>query len=74
MHAHTFFCPVVAFETIQNNVQLHINTREDYKMRVGDKNGVHGGTVEIMTVSEIYKVAVSVFVSDSCHSTTDHYI
>jgi hypothetical protein len=34
---HIFFCPVVTFETIQNNMQLHINTREDYKMCVTDK-------------------------------------
>jgi hypothetical protein len=27
-----WFCPFVAFCIVQNNVQLHINTRADYSM------------------------------------------
>jgi hypothetical protein len=50
----------VAFEIILNNGQLQINTREGYKMHMGE-NGVYGGNMEIITrlISEIYKVSVS---------------
>jgi hypothetical protein len=38
---------------IQNNVGLHINTREYYKMYIG-KNGVHCGNAEIIpAITEI---------------------
>jgi hypothetical protein len=29
------FCPFVAIENIHDNVQVHINIREDYKMYMG---------------------------------------
>jgi hypothetical protein len=39
----------VAFETIQNNLRLNINTRED------------GGNGEIIAIGEIYKVPASIY-------------
>jgi spore coat polysaccharide biosynthesis protein SpsF (cytidylyltransferase family) len=66
------FCPFVTFDLIQNNVQLHINTREDYKMYMG-KTGVYDGNVNIIATSEIYKVLTSVYyVSEG--QITHHYM
>jgi hypothetical protein len=40
------FCPFVAFNIMQNNFQLHINTREDYNMYVGKKSR-YGGNINV---------------------------
>jgi hypothetical protein len=50
----------VAFDIILNNVGLHINTSEDYKLYVR-KYGVYGGNVEITAISEIYKMSVNIY-------------
>jgi hypothetical protein len=54
------FYPFVAFDIIVNNVGLHINTGEDYRLYVG-KNGVYSGNVETTPISEIYKMSVHIY-------------
>lgn len=44
---------LLAPEIAQNNVQLHINAREDCKLYMG-KNGMYGCNIEIMAITEIY--------------------
>jgi hypothetical protein len=53
------FCPFVAFDTIQKNVRLRIDTRENYEMYTGKKE--RGGNVKIVALSEIYIVFASVY-------------
>jgi hypothetical protein len=47
------------FETIQNNVQLCVNTREESKM-YKRQNAVYDGSVKLIILTKIYKVSVSV--------------
>jgi hypothetical protein len=61
------FRPFVAFEITQNNVQLHINTKEDYEL-----HGVkiqNGGNMDIIAISEIYGVSVGVYFASNGQTT-----
>lgn len=50
------FISKVPSEIVQNNVLLHVNAREDYKVYMG-MYGTYGGRVEIMVTSEIYTIS-----------------
>jgi hypothetical protein len=47
------FCPVVAFETVQKNVRLRVNKRQDCRIYMR-KNGMYCGNVEIITINTIF--------------------
>jgi hypothetical protein len=50
------FHPFASFEIIENNVQLHINAREDGKVYMGRKSVWHNG--EIIAICETYRASV----------------
>jgi hypothetical protein len=51
-------------ETIENNVQLHINTRKYWKC-TWEENRMYTSNVKIIAISEIYEIFVSAhFVSE----------
>jgi hypothetical protein len=58
------FHPFTSFEIIENNVQLHINAREDGKVYMGRKSVWHNG--EIIAICGIYKASVSVYFVSEC--------
>jgi hypothetical protein len=59
---------LLALEIAQNNVQLHINAREDCKLYKG-KNGMCGFNSEIIANTEIYEVSVSIYFLYECQIT-----
>lgn len=44
----------IASETIQNNVQVHVNTTESYKMYMGETR-MYGDNVKVTAISEFIK-------------------
>jgi hypothetical protein len=61
----------VAFEIIRDNLQLHINTREDWKMYVG-RTRLHGRDGEVPAIRGIESVVSDYFVIwGTYHSTID---
>jgi hypothetical protein len=58
-----WFCPFVAFESIQNDEHLRVTTRENYKVCMGKKL-VCASTVKIIAISEICNMSVCLVVSE----------
>lgn len=55
--------PFASFEITENNVQLHINAREDGKVYIGRKSVWHND--DIIAICEIYRASVGdYFVSE----------
>jgi hypothetical protein len=54
------FQPFGAFTIIQNNVELLINPRDDYRMYL-EKHELYGGDVKITATRKTYKISVGVY-------------
>jgi hypothetical protein len=54
------FRQFVTCKIIQNKVQLHTDAGEDYIEYMG-RNGVYGDNVEVIAISEVFKVGVIVY-------------
>jgi hypothetical protein len=54
---------VIIFETIQNNVQPYIDTVQGKLQNVvlHEKNGMYGGNVEMIAITEIHRLFISVY-------------
>jgi hypothetical protein len=54
------FRPFGTFKIIQNNMELLINPRDDYRMYL-EKHELYCGDVKITATREIYRISVSVY-------------